>query len=169
MTYGYCPTCQAPGVSRERSPTGKTCCVNGHRHPHAEFKGAESAKPLTDVPAPRRWRPGWIGVDFDGTLVHHPEDGGVGNIGEPIPKMVERVRAWIAEGMEVRIVTARVSGTDEYGFVRTQRMMIQKFLNSLGLPTLPVTCEKDYDMIELWDDRAVQVIPNTGERADGKD
>ncbi len=33
---------------------------------------------------------------------------------------------------------------------------------------LPVTPAKDYDMVELWDDRAVQVIPNTGERADGR-
>jgi hypothetical protein len=30
------------------------------------------------------------------------------------------------------------------------------------LPDLEVTNAKDMDMIELWDDRAVQVIPNTG-------
>jgi len=34
---------------------------------------------------------------------------------------------------------------------------------------LRITCKKDYKMIELWDDRAVQVIPNTGKRADGKE
>ena len=28
---------------------------------------------------------------------------------------------------------------------------------------------KDYGMVELWDDRAVQVKPNTGERVDGKE
>jgi hypothetical protein len=28
---------------------------------------------------------------------------------------------------------------------------------------LPVTCEKDMAMVEFWDDKAVQVIPNTGE------
>jgi hypothetical protein len=28
--------------------------------------------------------------------------------------------------------------------------------------SLPITCQKDYGMIELWDDRCVQVIPNTG-------
>ena len=27
---------------------------------------------------------------------------------------------------------------------------------------LPVTCKKDFGMIELWDDRCIQVIPNTG-------
>jgi len=31
----------------------------------------------------------------------------------------------------------------------------------LGL-ALPVTCVKDMHMIELWDDRAVQVVTNTG-------
>jgi len=32
-----------------------------------------------------------------------------------------------------------------------------------------ITHAKDHKMIELWDDRVVQVIPNTGERADGKE
>lgn len=35
------------------------------------------------------------------------------------------------------------------------------------LGVIPVVCRKDYAMVELWDDRAVQVIPNTGLRADG--
>ena len=30
--------------------------------------------------------------------------------------------------------------------------------------TLAVTCVKDYGMVELWDDRAVQVVMNTGRR-----
>lgn len=33
---------------------------------------------------------------------------------------------------------------------------------------LEVTCSKDYGMILLYDDRAVQIIPNTGRRADGQ-
>jgi hypothetical protein len=32
-----------------------------------------------------------------------------------------------------------------------------------GLPALPVQCYKDVGMIELWDDRAMQVVPNTGQ------
>ena len=31
-----------------------------------------------------------------------------------------------------------------------------------------MTHEKDFRMIQLWDDRCVQVIPNTGLRADGE-
>jgi hypothetical protein len=36
--YGYCPTCGEPGVTRARSPNGKTICRKGHSHPHAAFK-----------------------------------------------------------------------------------------------------------------------------------
>ncbi len=38
----------------------------------------------------------------------------------------------------------------------------------LGLPRdLEITNSKDLAMLELWDDRCVQLIPNTGRRADG--
>lgn len=44
---------------------------------------------------------GWIGVDLDGTLAeYHGWDDG--RIGAPIPKMVQRVKQWLAEGKEVR-------------------------------------------------------------------
>lgn len=33
-----------------------------------------------------------------------------------------------------------------------------------GLPDLEVTNVKDFAMLELWDDRCVQVLPNTGEQ-----
>ena len=31
---------------------------------------------------------------------------------------------------------------------------------------IPVTNKKTFDIVELWDDRAVQVLPNTGIRVD---
>lgn len=31
--YGYCPTCQAPGVTRQRCPNGNDTCANGHHYP----------------------------------------------------------------------------------------------------------------------------------------
>ena len=36
---------------------------------------------------------GWIGVDLDGTLAMYDQWAGAGHIGEPIPLMVERVKA----------------------------------------------------------------------------
>lgn len=114
---------------------------------------------------------GWIGVDLDGTLAEYTHFRGLHDFGPPIPKMVERVKQWIAEGKHVKILTARVSQSvyrptpeDVYRTV----LAIQDWTELHIGYRLPVTCIKDFAMIELWDDRAVQVIPNTGERADGK-
>lgn len=109
---------------------------------------------------------GWIGVDLDGTLAHYDGWKGVNHIGAPVPQMVERVRRWIEEGRDVRIFTARVShdGTAarmvdaQLAMVRIMDWCAQHFGR-----VLPVTCTKDIAMIELWDDRAVQVRTNWGE------
>lgn len=47
---------------------------------------------------------GWIGVDLDGTLAHYDKWIGPEHIGEPIAPMVDRVRAWLGQGIEVRIL-----------------------------------------------------------------
>lgn len=100
-------------------------------------------------------------MDLDGTLAEYDRWVGANHIGKPVPKMLERVKAWRAAGKQVRIFTARVA-VPAPGVLR----YIEDWcLEHIG-EALPVTCAKDYGMIELWDDRAVQVIPNTGERAD---
>ncbi len=111
---------------------------------------------------------GWIGVDLDGTLAEY--NGWVSelHIGEPIPAMAERVRTWISEGREVRIFTARVGkqGRSE-STIDEIRTAIQNWTEKhLGV-RLAVTNEKDYGMVELWDDRAIRVIANTGVIAGG--
>lgn len=106
---------------------------------------------------------GWIGVDLDGTLAEYGGWKGPDHIGAPIPRMVERVKAWLAEGKAVKIFTARVWGDDRDGVAE----IIQAWCKQHIGQELEVTCAKDYGMIELWDDRAVQVEPNTGRRIDG--
>lgn len=100
---------------------------------------------------------GWIGVDLDGTLAHYDGWQGADHIGPPVPLMLERVKRWLAEGREVRIFTARISDGDEavYEAIRTW------CYDHIGR-YVSVTNIKDQHMIELWDDRCVQVIPNTG-------
>ncbi len=98
---------------------------------------------------------GWIGVDLDGTLAHYDGWHGPEHIGDPIPTMLERVRGWLAEGKRIKIFTARAS-------VPTYVPPITAWLEAHGIEGLEVTCIKDFEMIELWDDRCVQVIPNTG-------
>ena len=51
---------------------------------------------------------GWIGVDLDGTLAQYGGWNG-GLIGDPVPLMLQRVKEWIADGKDVRIMTARVA------------------------------------------------------------
>ena len=100
----------------------------------------------------------WIGVDLDGTLATYYGPGP--GIGAPIPLMVERVKEWIGHGTRVKIFTARASGG------QSDIKEVSEWVEGVFGHTLEITCQKDYGMIELWDDRAVQVIPNTGMRVD---
>lgn len=99
---------------------------------------------------------GWIGVDFDGTLAKHTKYKGPTKLGDPIPKMVARVRRWVGHGKKVKIFTARA---DDEKSVNA----IKKWLKDNELPDLEITNLKDQHMIEFWDDRAVSVKRNTGE------
>jgi hypothetical protein len=100
---------------------------------------------------------GWYGVDLDGTLAHYEHWVSTNHIGEPIPIMVTRVKTWLAQGRRVKIFTARACSPEAIPFIH------EWCLTHIG-QVLEVTNIKDYGMIELWDDRAVQVVPNTGLR-----
>lgn len=75
--------------------------------------------------------------------------------------MVVRVKDWIREGYEVRIFTARWSHEEDRP--QTEKA-IHEWLAKLDIPPLVVTNVKDFDMVELWDDRAVRVEKDTGRR-----
>lgn len=121
---------------------------------------------------------GWIGIDLDATLAEWGEGTSnpcdVMQIGDPIPTMVTFVKRLIADGVDVRIFTARIGpATDEEcqkqgqdcieNFLVYQRGLIDQFcLDQFG-QVLPITCTKDFHMYKLYDDRCVQVIPNTGQ------
>jgi hypothetical protein len=98
---------------------------------------------------------GWIGVDLDGTLAIYGSWKGHEHIGEPIELMVERVKYWLAQGQEVRIVTARAG-------VALAVPAIKAWCEKHIGQELAVTDRKDFEMVELWDDRAVRVEHNTG-------
>ncbi len=100
---------------------------------------------------------GWIGVDLDGTLAEYTGWKGVEHIGEPITPMIERVKQWLDQGLEVRIFTARAWKANDTD-IKTIEDWTEKHIGK----RLAVTCTKDYSMIELWDDRAIRVQPNKG-------
>lgn len=127
----------------------------------------------------------WLGVDFDGTLAKY--DGWKGHtvLGLPIPSMVEKVNQVRSMGVEVRIFTARCypllqvireetdlasiydeakihGAKQEIVYAVEAVHAIQNWCKAVFGCVLPITCVKDYGMAELWDDRAIHVIPNTG-------
>jgi hypothetical protein len=126
---------------------------------------------------------GWIGVDLDGTLADYQGFRGAEHIGAPIPAMLLRVRRWLVQGKDIRIFTARVwplalisvddkieqlvGANDREAQARDAAIYIRKWCQEHLGQVLPITCTKDYGMIQLWDDRAIQVELNTGRRVDG--
>lgn len=119
----------------------------------------------------RAKRIGWIGVDLDGTLALTVNS--TREIGAPIAPMMARVHDWLDQGLEVRIVTARVGASgvvmndgtldDECNAMR-QRSLVEAWCVQHVGQSLKVTASKDVGMIELWDDRVVQVEKDKGER-----
>ncbi len=109
---------------------------------------------------------GWIGVDLDGVLAKYDGWKGDDKIGEPVPEMVDRVKRWLAEGKDVRIFTARVADKGPAFSAPSKavkaRRLIQAWCRKHIGQELPVTNVKDAQMLELWDDRAVQVEKNKG-------
>lgn len=97
----------------------------------------------------------WIGVDLDGTLAHYNGWQGPDHIGAAVPEMLLRVHKWLKEGKKVKIFTARAHFPEQIATVK-------RWLEEHGIGHLEVTNVKDHLMVELWDDRCVQVITNQG-------
>jgi hypothetical protein len=100
----------------------------------------------------------WIGVDLDGTLATW-YDGQGQAIGLVIEPMRNLILDWIKEDeCDVKIFTARVAQYESDWIMYD----VQNWLQNNGMPRLEVTNIKDQYMVELYDDRAVQVEFNTG-------
>lgn len=97
----------------------------------------------------------YLGVDLDGTLAQYDGFKGKEHIGDPIPLMKEKVMKEIESGRTVKIFTARAHDPAAIPY-------IEDWLLKHGFGRLPITNIKDPGMEELWDDRAKQVIKNTG-------
>lgn len=103
---------------------------------------------------------GWIGIDLDGTLAYDVGHKDANGIGPPVPRMLSRVKKFLAQGRDVKIFTARASDPSNVPGVKA-------WLQSVGLPDLDVTNAKDEQMDVYYDDHAIQVETNTGKRVDG--
>jgi len=105
---------------------------------------------------------GWIGVDLDGTLAIYNGWNGTDDIGKPVEAMVHRVKGWLRNGTNVKIMTARVASNHSPEERENATRVIKKWCVEHIGKELEVTAEKDFCMIELWDDRCVRVEHNTG-------
>ena len=131
---------------------------------------------------------GWYGFDLDGTLAKYDGWKGIDHIGDPVKPMVDLIKRFHEEGKRVKIMTARVAHGDSEtrpnphkngppDYVRSQaselkflytyrewgpKMFIRDWcLKNLGF--IPeIVHQKDYLMLELYDDRVKQVVPNEG-------
>jgi hydroxymethylpyrimidine pyrophosphatase-like HAD family hydrolase len=104
----------------------------------------------------------WIGVDLDGTLAVEDDWRGIEHIGAPIPRMVERVKALIAEGHDVRIFTARASRLQSEEERAIAIRHVEDWCETHLGQRLSVTNEKDHYLKWYYDDRAIAVECNTG-------
>ncbi len=96
----------------------------------------------------------WIAVGLEGTLSRaegHPEFV----LGEPIQPMISRVHSWLRAGVEVRVLTELAD--DFMGGIQ-----VRYWLDSHGLGDVGITSTLDKDMQQLWDNRAIRTLRNTG-------
>lgn len=107
-----------------------------------------------------------IAVDFDSTLADYDHFEGPEVLGPPIPEMVAKVKKELANGVPVVIFTARVNPSDanpdDSMSATLAYIAITEWCKKVFGKVLPVTHEKSRHFTEIWDDRAKQVIPNTG-------
>lgn len=104
---------------------------------------------------------GWVGFDLDGTLAVQEPWMGPDLIGEPVPAMVALCQEHLRRGDHVKIMTARMSEPDPAVRADVLRAIHEWTQLYIG-QALPATNVKDYGMVRLYDDRAVQVEHNTG-------
>lgn len=107
-----------------------------------------------------------VAVDFDGTLAHYEKFVAPDNLGEPIPEMVRKVKAELAKGTDVVIFTARVNpgqGSGQDALDATLAFVaIAEWSKKVFGKVLPITHEKSRHFVEIWDDRAKEIVQNTG-------
>ena len=101
-----------------------------------------------------------IAVDLDGTLAHYDGWKGVGHIGAIIPSVANAILLAKKEGADIWIFTARVSDPKD---AEEAGNAIVAYLTENGIPFDGLTAIKHKFFTEFWDDRAIQVIKNTGE------
>ena len=151
-------------MKREKAITDALLACKDKMIPHPDPDNAPP--PYFDNAAPRDTHgttgEGWYGFDLDGTLARYDGWKGIDHIGEPIPAMVSLIKRLYAEGKVVKIMTARVAPRNDTIDGHDARYYVSNWC-AKHLGFIPdIVFQKDARMLELYDDRVKQVVPNTG-------
>lgn len=146
-----CSYCNGEGEVLIEEPI-QTCPVCMDENPHTHDKNR------------------WIGVDFDGTLSYdRPDRNSPYSLGQPIERMVERVKFWIRCGYTVKLLTARMNPISHCGGeprdIKKMEKLLHEWCEKYIGTRLECVAGKDGFMEVLWDDRVVHVIRDTGNPA----
>ncbi|AIK67536.1 hypothetical protein SS1_32 [Cronobacter phage vB_CsaP_Ss1] len=101
-----------------------------------------------------------IAVDLDGTLAYYDGWKGIEHIGSVIPEVANAIERAQKEGADVWIFTARVSDPSD---AEQAGKYVHDWLIKNNIKFEGITAVKHKFFSEFWDDRAIQVIKNTGE------
>lgn len=129
---------------------------------------------------------GWYGFDLDGTLAKYDGWKGIDHIGEPVGPMIDLIKRMHDEGKVVKIMTARVApkekpevkpnpylenhwvieSLDDMPWALKNKWTPLEFIQDWCYRVLgfvpDIVYQKDHLMLELYDDRVKQVVPNEG-------
>lgn len=104
-----------------------------------------------------------IAVDLDATLAYGMVPYDPKRIGPPVLPMVLKVQRWLKQGKKVVILTARLNSKVHTPVqLKYTRRLIGAYTKRYVGQRLPSTAEKHPMMSQIYDDKAIQVIPNTG-------
>jgi len=100
-----------------------------------------------------------VAFDLDGVLaLHGPREKESGEIGKPISSMIKKLKEFLAAGYNVVVFSARLGQGDRREITREIGNWTMKHIGV----RLPVTDVKSADWECFFDDKAVQVIRNSG-------
>jgi hypothetical protein len=108
-------------------------------------------------------------VDFDGTLAEDTGWKGYRHLGAPIPKMITKVKKWLANGDKVVVHTARLTWTTESPYNPTEEgldrqgivNLLEAWLEKNVGGKLPIINEKHGEG-RMYDDWGRHIVRNTG-------
>lgn len=103
-----------------------------------------------------------VACDLDGTLAIYKGERDHMFIGEPIKCMVDAIKVIRECNGEVWIFTARLSDPQTHDVAKK---VIEDWLKKHDIQVDGITCVKQKFFSEIWDDRAIQIITNTGKVA----